>query len=178
MGINYEDLTTDVRQYMLLELEMDIQADKLYISTRLTTEGVNRWPGLLREAFDKYDDDWLARQLRSYGLLRESEQRSSKRGIINAKVPYTAPEILSEGEFNRFYARGLCRCVLEMGGNEVEVYRGKTVKNPRPDSQAMIGRRLLAHELLEDLRNSQGVEPSLGLPSGPNSGLTIRMVEH
>ncbi|MGH3041645.1 MAG: hypothetical protein ACRDNG_07905 [Gaiellaceae bacterium] len=83
---------------------------------------------------------------------------------------------MAEGEFNRFYARGLCADVVASGGTEVQVYRGKDVQNPRSESQAMIGRRLPAQSLLDDLRTSQGVEPALGLPPGPNSGLTIRRV--
>ena len=92
-----------------------------------------------------------------------------------AKVPHTTPDILAEGEFNRLYARGLCVTVLALGRTEVEVYRGKVVQNPRPESQAMIGRCMPAQKLLEDLRMSQKVEPALGLPPGPNSGLTVRV---
>lgn len=177
MGIRYESLDENVRRCMIEELELDFNSGKLYISPRLTDEGVRVWPDLLREAFRNHDDDWLASQLRFRGLMRKTEQRRTPKGsFTTAQVPRTAPETLAEGEFNRFYARGLCRHVIETGGTEVEVYRGKTVLNPRPESQAMIGRRLSAQRLLEDLRVSQGVEPSLGLPPGPNSGLTIRRV--
>lgn len=41
------------------------------------------------------------------------------------KVPVTAPETLSEGEFNRFYARGLCRVAISLGIAAVQVYRAK-----------------------------------------------------
>ena len=177
MGIHYESLDENVRKYMIEELNLDLRSGKLYISPRLTDEGARVWPDLLREAFRAHDDDWLASQLRSRGLMRSTEQRRTPSGgLTTAKVPRTAPETLAEGEFNRFYARGLCRHVIETGGTEVEVYRGKQVKNPRLESQAMIGRRLPAQKLLEDLRVSQGVEPSLGLPPGPNSGLTVRRV--
>jgi hypothetical protein len=37
----------------------------------------------------------------------------------------------------------------------------------------MVGKKISAIALLGDLRKSQGVEPALGLPPGPNSGLTI-----
>lgn len=175
MGLRYDSLDDRVRELMISELELDMQSGRLYISPRLTEAGAQSWPDLLREAFRGHDDDWLASQLGSRGLIRSTEQRRTpKGGWTTARVPHTAPETLAEGEFNRFYARGLCRDVIESGGTEVEVYRGKTVLNPRPESQAMIGRRLSAQRLLEDLRVSQGVEPSLGLPPGPNSGLTIR----
>ncbi len=177
MGLNYEDLDKDVRRCMIEELELDIKTERLYISLRLTSEGARVWPDLLREAFLEHNDDWLASRIRSLGIMRETEERRDPKGnIVKARVPKTAPDTLAEGEFNRFYIRGLCRHVLQNGGTEVEVYRGKEVANPRPESQAMIGKRLSAQHLLEDLRISQGVEPSLGLPPGPNSGLTVRRV--
>lgn len=176
MGMHYESLDDKVRLYMLEELELDITTTKLYISPRLTEEGVRIWPDLLREAFRNYDDNWLAEQLRSRKLLKKTEQRRTRKGIVTVKVPRTAPETLAEGEFNRFYIRGLCRAVLADGGTEVEVYRGKEVRNPRMESELMIGRRLPAQQLLEDLRKNLGVEPAFGLPPGPNSGLTVRRV--
>ena len=162
---------------MIAELDRDIQGGDLYISARLTGAGALEWPDLLREALVKYDDVWLTEQIRTRNLMHMTEQRRARGGgITSAKVPHTAPETLAEGEFNRFYIRGLCRHVIECGGTEVEVYRGKDVSHPRPESQAMIGKRLPASQLLQDLRISPGVEPALGLPSGPNSGLTVRRV--
>ena len=47
-----------------------------------------------------------------------------------------------------------------------------SVENPRPESQAKVGALFDAKQLLNDLRTSQGVEPALGIPPGPNSGLS------
>lgn len=175
MSIRYDSLDRSVRDAMIQELQLDISSGSLYVSQRLSDEGAQAWPQILREAFETYDDGWIAATLRSRTLLREYEQRRKpKGGFTTAQVPYTAADTLAEGEFNRFYARGLCASVLASGGTDVEVYRGKEVQNPRPESEAMIGQRLPARQLLEDLRVSQGVEPALGLPRGPNSGLTVR----
>lgn len=177
MGIRYESLDAAVRASMIQEVERDKTSGSLYISPRLTDAGARAWPDLLREASEQHDDTWLAAALRSRAYMRSEEQRRKpKGGFTMAAVPYTAPDTLAEGEFNRFYARGLCAHVLASGGTHVEVYRGKAVENARPESQAMIGRRLPAQELLSDLRTSSGVEPALGLPPGPNSGLTVRGV--
>jgi hypothetical protein len=177
MGIRYESIDGNVREFMIRELDLDISSGAVYISPRLTDVGARAWPDLLREAFSRNDDDWLAGQLRSRGFIRATEQRRKpKGGFTTAQVPRTAPETLGEGEFNRFYARGLCAHVISTGGTAVEVYRGKEVQDPRPESQAMIGRHLSAQQLLDDLRTSQGVEPALGLPAGPNSGLSVRRV--
>lgn len=177
MSIRYESLDEAVRGFMVRELEHDRAHGKLYISPRLTDAGAQAWPQVLREAMERHDDAWLASALRERSYMRTEEQkRKPKGGFTMAKVPHTAPDTLAEGEFNRFYARGLCAHVLDTGGTEVEVYRGKEVVNPRRESEAMIGRRVPAQQLLNDLRNSPGVEPALGLPPGPNSGLTVRRV--
>lgn len=108
--------------------------------------------------------------------MKSTEQRRKpKGGVTTARVPVTAAETLAEGEFNRFYARGLCRRALEDSIRELIVYRAKEVRNPRPESVAMIGRRVDPTALLGDLRTHPGVEPALGLPPGPNSGLSVRL---
>jgi hypothetical protein len=86
-----------------------------------------------------------------------------------------AHEMLGEGEFNRFYIRGLCLRAIEDGIPDVEVYRAKPVDSPRPESQALIGQRIKAEALLQDLRARTNVEPALGCPPGPNSGLSVRL---
>ena len=177
MSIQYDSLDSDVRSAMLAELDLDESAQSLYLSPRLTEAGAAAWPEILREAFTSHDDSWIASTLRARGLLRSQEQRRKpKGGFTTAQVPHTAPDTLAEGEFNRFYARGLCTSVVASGGAEVEVYRGKAVQNPRSASEEMVGRRVQAGALLDDLRQSPGVEPALGLPPGPNSGLTVRRV--
>lgn len=177
MSIHYESLDAAVRGYMVRELERDQANSSLYISPRLTEAGAHAWPQILRDAFEQHDDTWIASTIRSQGFMRTEEQRRKpKGGFTTAQVPTIAPDTLAEGEFNRFYARGLCAGVVVSGGTEVEVYRGKEVQNPRPQSEDMIGRRLPAQKLLDDLRTSQGVEPAIGLPPGPNSGLTVRRV--
>lgn len=177
MSIRYESLDDSVRAAMLSELERDLTSDAVYISPRLTEAGARAWPEILREALASHDDAWIASSLRSQGLLRTQEQRRTpKGGTTTARIPDSAAETLAEGEYNRYYARGLCARVVSSGGGDVEVYRGKQVGSPRPESDALIGQRFPAKALLDELRSSKGVDPALRLPAGPNSGLTIRRV--
>ena len=55
------------------------------------------------------------------------------------------------------------------------VYRAKEVVNPRAESVALIGKSLLAKQLLDDLRSNIGTDAALGLPPGPNSGLSVKL---
>ena len=86
-----------------------------------------------------------------------------------------AHEMLAEGEFNRFYIRALCARAIEDGLSGVIVFRAKAVQNARSASEQMLGQTMPAAALLSDLRNSPGVDTALGLPPGPNSGLSVRL---
>lgn len=176
MAFTFENLDGPTRQGMEQEVDRDVAGGTLYLSPRLNANGRARWSALLKEAARNHNEAWLADQLRTGGVLNtHEERRTPKGGTTTAQVPITAPETLAEGEFNRFYARGLCLRAMAAGIAEVEVYRGKAVAAPRAESQAMLGKRIRAETLLNDLRVSQGVEPALGLPPGPNSGLTVRL---
>jgi hypothetical protein len=82
---------------------------------------------------------------------------------------------LAEGEFNRFYIRGLCRRALGAGIAQLIIYRAKTVGSPRAESELRIGATLDPTELLQDLRANIAVETCLGVPPGPNSGLCVKL---
>jgi len=172
----FENLDGPTRAAMVEELERDLTQETLYLSPRLSETGLESYEHLLRQAIENYDDQWLAHQLRLHGCISLQERRRNPRGGYTlAKTPNNAAETLAEGEFNRFYIRGLCIRALRDGISEVEVCRGKMVANPRPQSTMLIGRRISAQSLLNDLRQATGIEPALGVPPGPNSGLTVRL---
>lgn len=178
MTFTFANLDTETRRWMLAELdEEDIPNDRLYLSPRLTSYGQSIYPDLLRNALREGNAESLGAALQGRGVLAEREFARNPRGgpDIDKKVPVTAAQTLSEGEFNRFYARGLCRRVLAGDENgEVLVYRARESANPRPLSVALVGTRLRAKALLDDLRSSIGVDPALGLPPA-NSGLSVRL---
>ncbi len=173
--MDFHNLDSDTRKNMAAEVAHDIAANTLYISPRLSTAGRQAWPELLQAAIANGNDTTLATSL--HGFLNATyERRKPSGGYTTAKMPYDAPETLAEGEFNRFYIRALCIRAMENGSNVVTVYRAKQVDNPRPESQAKIGTQVDAQTLLNDLRAHPGVDTALGLPSGPNSGLSVQLV--
>jgi hypothetical protein len=104
----------------------------------------------------------------------ETSYRNGK--SYEKKVPRDAPVILAEGEFNRFYVRAVCAIAFDRGQDQVVVYRAKNVVNPRVESIALVGSTVGARILLDDLRAHPGVDTALGVPAGPNSGLTVRFL--
>lgn len=176
MALNLTNLDGKTRGLMVKEIDQDIVDARLYMSPRLNTSGQMQYPALLKEAAQSHDDTWLAQQIRIKALLKTDEMRQSPlRGTTTAKIPVTAPDTLAEGEFNRFYCRGVCAQAIEEGKATVRVYRAKQVENPRSESQAKVGAMVDAKQLFNDLRKSPGVEPALGIPPGPNSGLSVQL---
>lgn len=162
---------------MVAEVDHDLAAGTLYIGRYLSELGVVQYPCLLRRAVERGTDESLAADLSAQGLFAETYQkRKPSGGYTVSKVPITAPTTLAEGEFNRFYLRGLCQRAIAAGGEAIEIYRARESLAPRPESEAMIGRHLDAATLLGDLREHIGVDTALGLPPGPNSGLSGRLV--
>jgi len=164
MALELDHLDAVTRPHMLNEVNRDIDNKTLYRSRRLTSVGHTEYPGLLKEAVSTHDDDWLAHKIRENGLLVFQETSSNK------GKPY-----LAQGEFNRFYIRGLCLRAIDEGIESLVICRVKQVTNPRPESQAKIGREINPTILLNDLRTNIGVDTALGLPAGPNSGLSVTL---
>ncbi|HPS52066.1 MAG TPA: hypothetical protein PLK08_00800 [Phycisphaerae bacterium] len=177
MALKYLNLDETTRKFMLQEVDLDFNSEKgLNMSRNFNEEGIRNWGDCLKTAIEMYDDAWLANQLRDNNYMKEyTERRKPKGGFTMAKVPVTAPEMFAEGEFNRFYARGLCLRAIEEGILNVIVYRAKDVAHSRPESEAKIGTSIDANVLLNDLRTSQGEDTERGIPGGPNSGLSIKL---
>jgi len=177
MALYYENLDDRTRQLMLEEMEYDIAQNQLHISPLLSGQGERDYANLLREAIQSGSDETLAESLRVHRRLsRALPRRKPKGGYGIASTPENAADMLAEGEFNRYYIRALARRALEDGIQELVVYRARRVQNPRPESEARVETTLSPAELLEDLRSNTGDEPpKLGVPSGPNSSLSVRL---
>lgn len=174
MGLRYENLDEITRKYMLQESQLGGH----YISPRLTDDGQSGWHSLLEEGLKKFNDDWIASEILSRGYLRSREQyvRNGVTHSRNINMPHAAQQ-LAEGEFNRYYIRGLCLRAKAEDKNVLIVYRGKHVQQPRPESELKIGTAISVEVLLSTLRSNDFVtiENVLGVPGGPNSGLTCKL---
>lgn len=171
MSFNFNDLNNATREKMLEEIKRDISSNKLYFSKRFTQTGIDDYPELLIKHSKNGNELTLANELNQNGRLKTIED--SVKGT--KKVPINAHETLAEGEFNRFYVRALCLIAID-SNKKLEVYRAKNVSSARSESQNKIGEKIDPQKLLTDLRTNPGVDTALGLPSGPNSGLSVKLV--
>ena len=96
--------------------------------------------------------------------------------LLREAIESGTDETLAESQFNRYYIRALCRRALEDGIEALVIYRAKPVATPRPESEALVETTIDPAALLEDLRAHTGEEtPALGVPAGPNSGISVRL---
>ena len=177
MSLFLENLDERTRQLMLDEVEYDIAHNQLHISPFLSGQGQWDYPDLLRKAIQRGNDETLVRDLQARRrIIRTLPRRNPRGGYTLVATVENAAEVLAESEFNRYYIRGLARRAIEDEIPELVVYRAKPARNPRPESEARVEMALAPKELLEDLRAHPGDElPALGVPSGPNSGLSVRL---
>ena len=177
MALYLENLDDRTRQLMLEELEYDVAHNQLHISPFLSGQGQRDYASLIREAIQHGTDETLAQELKSHRRIsRTLPRRQPKGGYSIAATPENAAEVLAESEFNRYYIRGLARRAIDDGISELVIYRAKPAKNPRPESEARVETSISPQQLLDDLRAHPGDEPpTLGVPAGPNSGLSVRL---
>ena len=168
---HFENLDEATRRYMLLEIEDAIRSSRLNFSKRFNAAGVVCYPQLLRDAAATGTEATLAAALVAHDCFLSHLPATDP----PRKVPANAALLFAEREFNAFYMRGLCHRAIG-AGCPVQVYRAKPSATPRPNSEILEGQTADPKRLLLDLRHSiDGKNTGLGLPPGPNSGLSIRL---
>jgi len=178
MGLNYTQLNEGTRRFMLAEYEQGGH----YLSPRLNEGGRARWLGLLKDALQYHTDVWLERELVRRNCFQASEIVKSIMGgktITRAINKEQCAKTLAEGEFNRFFIRGLCMAAKARDYSHVIVVQGKLVANAAPESRKSVGNAVEIAPLLETLRNGgyNRIDQALGAPQGLTASayLTVRL---
>ena len=175
MPLQYENLDPTTRRYAITELDHDLSTGAFHSSDRLRPESVAEYQRLLHEALRYYDDRWLEEH--ASDLLVETESRRTRSGgTTTARVPQMAARMLAEGDFNRYYMRGVALRAIEEGRQILEVYRARLSLEPRPESAQLEGTRIPAAELLDHLRGPLSADPAVAPLGRTNSGLSVRLV--
>tara|TARA_R110002096_G_scaffold173781_9_gene348971 strand:+ start:168741 stop:169256 length:516 start_codon:yes stop_codon:yes gene_type:complete len=171
--MDFKNLDDTTRKLMEQEIQSDIDSDSYYKSKLLTPSGLANWPSLLLDAAAHGTDQTLASAIANFFVPMETYVRNGK--THTRKVASNANERLAEGEFNAYYIRALCLRSMGEGNDTVKVYRAKQVSHARSESEMKIGTNVEASALLQDLRSNIGFDSALGIPAGPNSGLSVKL---
>jgi hypothetical protein len=175
VSLDLAHLDSCTRRFMLAELESDLADGTLYHSPQLSEEGQRHYNRLLRTALLTGTDASFAEALNSRGAVIPVGRWQSSSEIAPGDALTAASALLAEREFHRFYLRGLCRRALDQGVQALVIYRAKPSDSGRSSSDAMIGIRITAGSLLEDLSGTFPSWPPHGLPQCRDPGLSVRL---
>ena len=175
MPLQYESLDPATRRFAIAELDSDLATGAYHPSERIRPTAAAEYQRYLHEALRYYDDRWLEEH--ASDLMVDFEPRRTRSGGQTAvKLPEMASRMLAEGDFNRYYMRGVALRAIEEGRQVVEVYRARLSMEPRAESAQLEGHRLPATEVLNYLRGEQVPDPAVTALGRPNSGLSVRLV--
>ncbi len=175
MALQLVDLNVATRAAMLAELEEDIGAGKVVLSPHLKDGAGSEFISLLVSALRDFHDVWLASALRTKGLVRTHETIPTQHGPKRITLPPDTPELLAEGEYNRYYLRGLCRRAIEESFPTLWIYRANGEARRRPECDRLVGTPIDPCVLLEALQGGASTDEALGLPAERHSGLSARI---
>jgi hypothetical protein len=175
VSLDLAHLDECTRRFMLAELESDLANGTLYHSPQLSEEGQHHYQHLLRAALLTGTDESFAEALSSRAAVKPTGRWQHLHDLTPADALTAASALLAEREFHRFYIRGLCRRALDQGVHTLVIYRAKPADSGRSSSDAMIGIRITAGSLLEDLSGTFPSWPPHGLPQCRDPGLSVRL---
>src|SRR6266566_5119720 len=129
MSLNFEELDSTTRKYMLEEFEAEQNGGNPYRPKGLSSEGLRAFPNLIREAIRAGADQSLARSLRVRAYWNPTEtyihEGSSRERKVNVDQ---AAERLAVTEFNTWYVRGLSKRLLAESVERCQAYRAARPK--------------------------------------------------
>ena len=170
MSFYFRNLNDEVRNLMKEEVLVDEEKGTLFISPLLNNVGKLIYSRLFIKNIMQGNDVSFERDVAKF--LKGTIIKNGK--VV--KVPCNAEETLAQGEFNRYYIRALCIIAIR-DNKKIKIYRAKNSYQPRKTSEAKIGQIINPQELLDDLRNHRGLYTLLGVPAGPNSGISVQLIE-
>jgi hypothetical protein len=176
MSLKLHHLDGRTRELMQEELAYDLSRQQLHISPYLSGQGIHDYANLLQTAIANGDETTLAQALNQKRRIARTAHRKRPQGGFNiVSVPANAAEMIADDAFNRYYIRALCRQAVAAGLDQLIVYRAKSVQTSRSRSEELVETAVDPSTLLKDLRQHTGEETELGIPGGPNSGISVHL---
>jgi hypothetical protein len=173
VSLDLTDLDPCTRRFMLAELDADLADGTLFRSAQLSPDGLHEYDRLLREAIVTGTEETFAEALLACDAVMPPIRWHPK--SIGPDEALAAVALrLAERELHRFYIRGLCQRALEQGVESLVIYRARPADAGRAPTNTMIGVRIAARSLLEDLRGTFRSWPPHGLPQCHDAGLSVR----
>lgn len=177
--MNFEELDSKTREYMLSEFKKEEQGGKPYRSKRLSQLGLEKFPELMEKAIKEGNEVTLAKDLNDPSYWISSEiSHSSKGNAFSKDIPNNAAIMLALSEFSTWYTRGLSKRLLEEGVEYCEAYRAESAKDPRCECTKWENQKNSVQQAYDGHRKRYHHEKidrhAFSIPSGPNCHHSIK----
>ncbi len=181
MGMFFEELNSQAREYMLREFMTEQESDKPYRSPILTATGLAVFPEVMAQAINLGNEQTLTTALANPAYWSSTETYNLKGVLRDRKINYRqAAERLCLTEFNVWYVRGLARLLLNAGISTCEIYRASEPKWAPAECSGHEGQIASVQEVYNGHRArywpTPGNPAAFSIPFGPGCHHSIRRV--
>ncbi|MBR9704056.1 hypothetical protein GOV12_01485 [Candidatus Pacearchaeota archaeon] len=155
----YINPSEEVRKLMIIELENDLKTKLFYVPKTIHQDKIEEYKEILKEFFKTKSLNELIQKINN--------------NFINRSYKYIkniSHETLAEGEWDKYYQKALCQKAIP-NNKKVKIIRWKTVDKPKYLIGFTEGTKFDSKDYYSELMKSQFH------PLGPNSGLTIEIID-
>ena len=143
---------------MIVELKKDLNSGLFYTPKTIYQDKIDEYIEMLKKYFKENSLDELTEEI--------------NKNFINRNYPRiksTSHETLAEGESNKYYQKAMCQVAIP-NSKKIRIVRRKSVDKPKGLPGFTEGTEFDSKDYYDTLRG-------LFNPLGPNSGLTIEILD-
>jgi hypothetical protein len=172
MAMDFEELDTTTRSYMLIEFDAEQSGGNPYQSKLLGMAGLVAFPDLMRKAIIRGNEETLVASLVDPSFWKASDSRNRQINVLQVA------ERLGVTEFNTWYVRGVAKRFLDEGVMYCQAYRASFPRSESSSCSAHEGQIFSVKEIYAGHRARYWPAPgnpnAISIPSGPTCHHTIR----
>ena len=178
--MDYKELDTTTRKYMLQEFSKEENGGNPYRSPRLNTTGRSKFHSIMEDAIKNGNEKTLAKNLQDPNFWNEKESARRKDTFYEKKIdPISAAALLAQTEFNTWYTTGLAKRLIDEEIDECEIYRAELAKQPRCECSKLEGKTVKVSDIYGGHRAKYHPKfnaAAFSIPSGPFCHHTIKRI--
>ncbi len=177
--MNYDEIDSRTREYMLSEFEREQSSKTPYRSKALSVRGLGAFAMLMASAIKSGTELTLAQALGQTDFW-EAEEQYTRAGITRNRQRNVLQSTtrLSLTEFSTWYVRGLAKRLIDDGIEKCQVYRGEQPKWEPGECAEHEGCIVSVQSIYDNHRARYWPEPgdstAFSIPFGPSCHHVIR----
>lgn len=180
--MNFEELDSATRDYMLKEFRAEQNSENPYRSQLMTAAGNEQFVEIMERAITTGNEISLEQELANPSFWVSSTTARRKETTYSKSVDFrVAAKTFALTEFNTWYVRGFAKRLMDEGEKECEVYRADTAVEPRCECTRWQTQTFDVKMIYDGHRKRYHHETidrsAIAVPSGPNCHHSIKRIK-